>query len=58
MFNAGKKEFEVEIEDITGVTSGFLKNMTVSTTKGAETFVVNNKKEWIEAIQTAMSNKG
>lgn len=57
LFNAGKKEYEVDIEDITGVSAGFLKNMTVSTVNGDETFVVNGKKEWIQAIQIAMSNK-
>lgn len=57
MFNAGKREFEVDIEDIIGVSAGFLKNMTVSTTEGNETFVVNGKNDWISAIQTAMSNK-
>lgn len=57
LFNAGKKEYEVDVEDITGVSAGFLKNMVVSTTRGDETFVVNGKKDWIMAIQTAMSNK-
>ena len=27
MFNAGKKEFEVNVEDITGVEPGFLKTL-------------------------------
>lgn len=57
MFNAGKKEFEVNVEDITGVSAGFLNKITVSTTQGDETFVVNGKNEWISEIQIAMSNK-
>ena len=55
MFNAGKKEFEVNVEDITGVEPGFLKNLTISTKHGEEKFAVNGKSEWVEAIEQAMS---
>ena len=57
MFNAGKKEFEIDVKDITGVSSGFFKNMVVSTIKGDETFAVNGKSDWIDEIENLISNK-
>ena len=57
MFNAGKKEFEVEVKDIIGVSSGFLNTMVVSTTEGDETFVVNGKNDWIEEIESLIRDK-
>ena len=54
MFNAGKKEFEVELENIKGVSTGFPKNLKVLTNEGTEVFVVNGKDEWVSAINSAI----
>lgn len=53
--NAGKKEFEVELENITGVEAGgFLSNsLTISTNNGKEVFAVTGKKDWVSAINDA-----
>lgn len=54
--NVGKKEFEVELENITGVEAGgFLSNnLTISTKSGKENFAVNGKKDWVDAINSAI----
>jgi len=54
--NAGKKEFEVELENITGVeVGGFLSNkLTITTDNGKEVFAVNGKNAWLEAINNAI----
>lgn len=55
-FNTGKKEFEVELEDIKSVEAGgFLSNTLVIVTKnGEEKFAVNGKKNWVLAINDAI----
>lgn len=57
-FNIGEKEFEVSLNEITGVSKGFLTGLTISTYGGIERFAVNNSKSWIEEIQKAINNKG
>ena len=54
--NAGKKEFEVELENIISVKAGgFLSNiLTVITNYGKEEFAVYGKKEWVNSIQNAI----
>ena len=54
--NAGKKEFEVELENITGVEAGgFLSNnLTITTNSGKEIFAVSGKKDWVNAINNAI----
>lgn len=55
--NAGKKEFEVELENIISVNKNFLSNnITVCTTKGNETFAVMGGKNWVTAIMDAKEN--
>ena len=55
--NAGKKEFEVELENIKSVEiGGFLSNnLTITTNSGKEIFAVNGKKDWEIAITNAIS---
>lgn len=53
-FNVGKKEYEVELEDITNVRTGFLNTLIVETNKGTESFVVNKKKDWVNSISMAV----
>lgn len=55
MFNAGKKEYEVELENIKKVKKGFFKDLVIETTNGREEFVVNGKKNWITAIENAIA---
>lgn len=56
--NAGKKEFEVELENIKFVEAGgFLSNnLTVITNSGKEVFAVTGKKDWVTAINDAIKN--
>lgn len=56
-FNAGKKEFEVALDDIVAVKKGFINTLTVTTTNGTESFVVNGKGSWVDAIQQAISER-
>ena len=55
-FNTGKKEFEVDLENILSVEAGgFLSNnLIIITNKSKETFAVNGKKNWVEAINSAI----
>lgn len=55
--NAGKKEFEVELENIVKVEAGgFLSNSLIIITKNSkETFAVNGKKNWVKEIESAKS---
>lgn len=52
--NAGKKEFEVELENITNVKKGFPNNLIIETINGSETFAVFGGKEWVNSIQSAI----
>lgn len=54
--NTGKKEFEVELENILGVeVGGFLSNnLTITTNSGKEIFAVNGKKDWLNTINNAI----
>lgn len=54
--NVGKKECEIDIEDIVEIRSGFLNNLVVETKSGTQTFVVNGKKDWINAINSAIED--
>lgn len=55
-FNAGEKEFEIELDDIKSVKAGgFLSNNLVIVTKsGEEKFAVNGKNNWVLAINDAI----
>lgn len=53
-FNAGKKEYEVELEEINNVKKGFLNQIIINTEKGIESFVVNHAKDWVSCIQEAV----
>lgn len=57
-FNVGKREFEVSLDEVTGVSKGFLTGLTISTVGGVEKFAVNGGKSWVEEIQKAMNNRG
>jgi alpha-acetolactate decarboxylase len=52
--NVGQKEYEVELSNITSVSTGFPNNLIVKTTSGTEKFVVNGKKEWVALIEKQM----
>lgn len=54
--NAGKKEFEVELENIINVEAGgFLSNnLIINTNSGKEIFAVMGKKDWVIAINNAI----
>lgn len=56
-FNAGKKEFEVALDDIVAVKKGFINTLIIVTASGNESFVVNGKGSWISAIQEAISER-
>lgn len=53
--NAGKKEFEVELENIVDINTGFPNNLKITTNKGIEVFAVNGKKDWVREIESAKS---
>ena len=50
LFNVGKKEVEINLEDIKEVRTGFLNTLIIITSKGEESFVVNGKKSWKQEI--------
>ena len=52
--NVGKKEYEVELESITGISTGFPNSLKITSASGVETFAVNGKKEWANAISEAI----
>lgn len=54
LFNAGKKEIEIELEDIEEIKLGFPKNITIFSKIGKETFSVNGGKDWKQAIEEAI----
>lgn len=56
--NSGKKEFEIELENIKFVKAGcFLtNNITVITNSRKEVFVVYGKKNWVTVINDAIKN--
>lgn len=51
--NAGKKEFEVELENIISVSTGFPNSLKIVTNNGVEKFAVNGKKDWAKEIENA-----
>lgn len=55
--NAGKKEFEIELENIKNVEAGgFLSNnLTIITNSGKEVFAVTGKKGWVDSINNAIN---
>ena len=53
-FNAGKKEFEVDLDDIKSVKKEFPNNLVVETSRGKEVFSVYGGKEWVNSIEEAI----
>lgn len=51
--NIGKKEYEVELEDIEDIQTGFLNKLIIITNSGKEEFAVNGKKDWVAQIENA-----
>lgn len=52
--NVGKKEYEIELEKITGISTGFPNSLKITSANGIETFAVNGKKDWVNAISAAI----
>lgn len=52
--NAGKKEMEIDLQDIKEIKTSLLNNLIIITSNGKETFAVNGKNDWKQEIMNAV----